>query len=276
LNTGAGIPSDGRPKLEEKMAQRQAWICAIVLGCLTVSTPLAALPWGKQWVGDAELPKPVGIGFDVFSMDQGYVISDLSLAIPGFDVSAVSGLEVDNSITELNVKVDAWLLPFLNVFGIVGKIDGTTLVDLRRASIVLPFQNIQIDYDGTVYGGGLTLAIGKGRYFGSLTYTYTESNLGGDFDSSVQAQTLMPKVGLSGDHGSFWVGAFYLSAEETHRGTTTVPILGTVGFDIALQEEEALSYTIGGAVHWGERFTLTMEGGFSGRTTTLISAGWRF
>jgi len=258
------------------MDKRQAWICAIVLGCLVASAPLQALPWGKKWVGDAELPKPIGIGVDIFAMDQGYVISDLSLAIPSLPISSVDGLDVTNSITEVNVKVDAWLLPFLNVFGIVGSIDGTTLVDLRGASVELPFQNIQIDYDGTVYGGGFTLAIGNGRYFGSLTYSYTETDLGGDFESSVTAETWMPKVGLSGDRGSFWVGAFYLSADEHHVGSTTVPILGTVGFDISLQEEEDLSYTIGGSVNWGERFTLTFEGGFSGRTTTLISAGWRF
>jgi hypothetical protein len=258
------------------MLKRRAWICTIVFCFLAMTPALHATVFGKNLARGAQLPRTAGIGIDIFAMDQGYVISDLSFTAAGFPAIAVDGVDVENSLTEFNLKADIWLWPFLNVFAIYGEIDGTTSIDFRNANVALPFDSLEVDYDGSVYGGGVTLAIGTQRYFGSLTYSYSESDLQGDFNSSIEAQVWLPKVGITGDRGAFWVGGFYLDSEEKHTGSLVVPVLGSVAFDTTLAEEEALSYVVGGSINWGDHFTLTMEGGFSDRTTTLISGAWRF
>ena len=257
------------------MRFRIRFVMALILILGTV--PLQALPWGKSWARGRELPRPVGIGIDVFAMDQEYDVVELQFTAPGVSVPSVTGLDVENAVSEINLKVDAWLLPFLNVFALVGELEGKTVVDLEGSNIsaLLPFDTFRFDYDGTVYGGGVTLAGGGERYFGSLTASYTETDLGGDFDSAVEAFVLMPKIGLQGDKGAFWIGAFILDTSETHSGKIPVPFLGQVDFDLELKERDSTNFLVGGSVTW-DHLTLTLEGGFSKRSTLLMSFGYRF
>jgi hypothetical protein len=255
------------------MKLRAAFAVALLV---FAAVPLSAeLPFGKSWAEGMTLPKTYGIGIDIFSMDQGYVLDSLALSVPGLVIDP-NNLEVDNNLSELNLKVDAWLFPFMNVFGIVGEIDGTTKIDLRGANAQLPFENLVVDYDGLVYGGGLVLIYGGERFFTSLTYAYTEADLGGDFDSTIETQALMPRIGVHGGKGAFWVGGMYLDTEEVHSGRVMVPVLGDVGFDATLTQEDDWNFTTGASVTWGESFTISIEGGFGDRTTTLISGGYRF
>ncbi len=253
------------------------WIAGVLLTILGTA-PLAALPFGRSWAGDADLPRPVGIGIDIFSMDQAYQISSLQFTAPGFN-QTIEGLEVDNNITEINVKLDAWLLPFMNVFVIAGDLEGTTAVDLRGAGPALqalPFETIHLDYGGMVYGAGMTLAAGGRRMFGAVTITLSKTDLGGDFESDVEALVIMPKIGIQGHQGSFWVGGLFLDTDENHRGTMAVPPLGDVEFEIHLTEKDSFNYLLGASLNLSEHWTLTMEGGFGKRTTTLINLDYRF
>jgi len=255
--------------------KNRMWVVLALTGLMLSASSLAALPFGKSWARGAELPRPWGVGIDVFAMDQGYDVQSLSFTAQGIPFPSVTGLEVQNSVTEINVKLDAWLLPFLNAFVIVGDLNGETDVDLRNVNVPLPFDQFHFEYDGLVYGGGMTLAAGGRRIFGSLTASYTETNLGGDFDSSVKSFVLFPKIGIQGQKGAYWLGAMYLNTDEHHSGSIPVPLLGTVAFDILLGESDALSYLVGTSVTL-DHVTLALEGGFSNRTTMLISLGYRF
>ena len=71
-----------------------------------------------------------------------------------------------NNTTSTHLRIDYWVLPFLNVFGLVGKIDSNTSVDLGGFDLGLPIQldDLQVDSKGTVYGLGLVLAAEIGFY----------------------------------------------------------------------------------------------------------------
>ena len=61
---------------------------------LLLSLPMASqaessLPFMKDLAGDAELPRPWGIGLDFFTMDQDYDIDNLEFALPGVIVGDV-------------------------------------------------------------------------------------------------------------------------------------------------------------------------------------------
>lgn len=107
-----------------------------------------------------------------------YQIDSLSFSPPPTfplpPITNVLAIVVDSEIENVDLKVDVWLLPFLNVFGIYGRIDGRTTVDLSNTGVLLPpdFQRLNIAYDGDVYGGGVVLAVGGDRWFASLTGTF--------------------------------------------------------------------------------------------------------
>src|SRR5512145_214888 len=72
--------------------------------------------WGKDWAAGQTLPLPFGVGITVYEQHQDYTITSLVVGVPGFESLPTDRLDIDNRIREVNVKLDAWLLPFLNVF----------------------------------------------------------------------------------------------------------------------------------------------------------------
>jgi hypothetical protein len=262
-------------------------IGAVVLGPMMASMVLAGsaqaggLPWGKEMAAGHDLPRPYGLGVDFFSMDQDYEISSLQFSLPGVPPIPPELVDVKNEIDHKDIKFDAWLFPFLNVFALYGKVDARTDVDLTAvptAQLGLPpLGRIPIRYDGNVYGAGLTLAYGGDAWFTSLTGTWTHTNLSGDFDSSVKSQSWQPRVGLVEGPWAGWVGAQYIKVEEDHAGVIQlVPALPPIPFAVSLQESKAWTPMLGASYSLNKDFNFTAEYGGGARKTWLFNATWRF
>jgi len=266
--------------MKPRVYQRSVTVMA-VLAVLAAAVPVSAQtstrqPLGGSKVDPGRLPRPVGIGLTLYDQSQDYDVTALSFNVPGISIDPGSDLEIDNKLQEVNLKIDYWLLPYLNVFGLIGNLDGKTKVDLSRADLPIPLSRLTIDYDGEVYGGGVTLSAGSDHFFGSLTGIYTETDLSGEFDSSVEALVITPKVGLYGRRGAFWIGAMYQDASESHAGTVGVPFIGAVDFAVELEEQDAWNFLVGMSGALSEHWFLELEGGVAGRLTSSISITYRF
>lgn len=233
-------------------------------------------PFAAHLAEGKKLPLPYGIGLTVYDQSQDYALDSLVLGLPGFGNLPLDRFAIDNRITDYNVQMDVWLLPFLNVFGLVGAIDGRTEVDFSRVPLPFPLGKVRIDYGGTVYGGGMTLAAGGDIWFTSLSGVATAADLSGDFDSSADSLVVMPRLGLHNDRGSVWVGAMYLETEEKHRGTIELPFVGAVPFAVELEQQDRWNALAGLHANLGERWTLDLEGGFGARQSVSATVGWRF
>ncbi len=262
------------------MAKRlQDVVLMIVLVVVVVAVPGVCadnglFPFCKSMAGDRKLPRPWGFGMTLHQQDQDYSLGRLDVDIP-VDLALAQDVDVENTVGEANLKVDLWLLPFLNVFGLLGRIEGETTVNLTPF-----FSDLSIEYDGVVYGAGVTCAGGVGRYFGSLTAAYTDTSLD-TRDSSVEAWVISPKVGMTaharGGHPIvFWVGAMYQDADEEHEGQITVPVFGQVRYDVLLEEKAPWNYLVGLSTAVGECVSIELEGGVGDRTQLTGSVGWRF
>lgn len=227
-------------------------------------------PLGRSMAGDRDLPLPFGLGVTFYSQQQDYALDQLAVDVPIVNPEELEGIEVTNSVDELNLRIDAWLLPFLNVFGIVGQIDGKTAVDL-----VSPLPGFSVDYSGMVYGGGITLAAGGETCFGSLSATYTATDLD-QSNSDVKAWYVVPKFGLRRGQGAFWVGATYETAEEAHEGQLVLPFYGAVNYDVVLHEQDHWNSTLGISADFAKSWNLVIEGGLGNRTHVLATVTRRF
>ena len=259
--------------------------------------------FGNDMAGDRKLPRTWGIGIDYFGMHQPYQIDSLilvdTLQTPGGPVEVdlagllapdPSVLDVNNDLSNFDLKVDVWVLPFLNVFGIYGQIDGDTHINLSALGLPLPPEtnSLTFSYDGDVFGGGLVLAFGGDRWFGSITGTFTDTDLGGDFKSTVSATTIQPRLGLRfGDHTEIWVGGYILDAEETHSGIVDIdlgPILGSMlpvdaqdaEFEVELSQQEDFNASIGMHMMLSDAWETTIEVGAGDRRTVLANFTYRF
>lgn len=239
----------------------------------------STLPFMKDLVGDTELPRPWGIGVDFYTMQQDYNIRDLQFNLPGISLNDPSQIDVTNDVVHFDIQADVWLLPFLNVFGIVGKVNNDTLVDLSTVAVTgLPFSlgTLPVSFDGTVYGGGFTLAFGGETWFASATTAFTHTKTSGDLNSAVDSLSIQPRLGLLRNQWRFWAGTMYLDVDEKHSGTFQLPGLGGVPFAVKLATKDNWNFSTGVGYVFNDRANLSFELGFGSRKHTLFNFNVRF
>lgn len=244
--------------------------------------------FGSDWAAGRDMPRAFGVGIDYFNMDQALELDSLSfVAPPGAPFPPTidpSLIRADNDIENFDLKVDVWLLPFLNVFGIYGRIDGQTGVDLAGLNLGLPpgVDRFNINYDGDVFGGGIVLVYGGERWFGSVTATFTDTDLSGDFQSTVQASTIQPRIGLRTDRNiEVWLGGYIIDADESHTGTVNLDLgfgLGIIPIDFAadLSQKTRFNPSVGLHMSLDNGWEATVEVGGGDRTTALGNITYRF
>lgn len=266
-------------------------LIAIALLMPFSATAESRLPFLKDKVGDVELPRPWGIGLDFYTMDQDYDVEFLTIesaALPGLSLGDPSTLGVTNEVQHFDIKIDAWLLPFLNVFAIIGHVESDTLIDLRNTPIQglgVPLNSLPFASDGSVVGLGFTLAYGGDNWFTSVTTTRTEADLGGTFNSNIDSTTIQPRLGLVHGQWQYWIGGLYLDTEETHSGVvdlplgvdaTGAPVLVPLSFDVVLGGSDDWNVAVGARHVFSEHADLTFEVGVGDRSHTLFNFTYRF
>jgi len=93
------------------------------------------LPFLAQKVIDKgyDLPLPYGIGFTYANVDQLQLLTELQVGINGREIIPFEFVSFDRAQSisnSYNLKADAWILPFMNVFVMLGKVDGSAPLDI--------------------------------------------------------------------------------------------------------------------------------------------------
>lgn len=256
--------------------------------CFTVATvAVLTMAAAGRAAEEAATPLPFGVGVTLFQQQQDYDVDTGVVSLGGtiIPLDMVPGVGIQSDLTETNLKFDGWVLPFLNVFGLVGVIDGTTRVNAPLDVVMGPGAGsvpLNLEYDGLVLGGGATLAVGTEAFFGTLTATYTVTDLDIS-DSSITAVTLSPKVGyVLDDIGedkalTFWVGAMMQEVQEDQAGSIMLPVLGgLVMYDVELKEQDIWNGLAGLSLHASKDWSFELEAGFGARQHALLAATRRF
>ncbi len=257
-----------------------------------------SLPLGKSLAAGHELPLPLGISANVFFMEQDMEAQSIAVDIPPLPLPTgplqlppglpAESAKLESRVTTTTAKIDAWVLPFLNVYGVAGYVDGETTASgfsvgglPPELASLLP-NSFAIAYSGSTYGVGGTLAAGYNQFFASLDANYTESDL--DIgDSTIEAFVISPRIGITGDlgglSGALYVGAMYQDVDEQQNGTVQFPIAGVsvpVGYDVISAAKEEWNYLVGANLKASESWNYGIEVGFSDRTHVMATLNYRF
>jgi hypothetical protein len=222
-----------------------------------------------------KLPNPFGIGLSLYTQDQNYTIDKLVLGVQTIDPAAAKNLKIKNTTKAAHLTADYWVLPFVDVYAILGQVRGSTNVNLSQVNIGVPLQDLDVKYRGLLYGAGLVLAYGGAHVFGTLDLNYNNTSLDVT-TSSVSAWLATPRVGYDFGTTSVWLGGMYQDPQERHRGTFDVPGLGPVPYDVTLGAKDKWSYLAGLSTEFTPHWVLTLEGGFGLRTAALAHLDYRF
>ena len=281
----------------------RAALTALALALLVPISPWARAADAGRWPdflpiwGSAaraagyELPRPIGLAVGHMAQKQPFTVDSLTLEGSGVSYNldntvVVSGLT--NTDRTTNVRLDAWLLPFLNVYAVVtrtsGRAEGTAIAGpvpgLLPNGGVFPFD---LHYNGKGYGGGVTLAGGWRNFFGVIDSNYVTTNL--DI-SSVNARSIVTSVrlGYRGSigpvKGSVWIGGMYEDIAQTFQ----IPVAG-VGFGhilpggravVAESPKTPLNTIVGARWEVTPGFDLMAEYGFGPRDSIYTTVTFRF
>ena len=234
-----------------------------------------------------DLPLPFGLGANFMNIWQDYNIKSVQFTplvpVP-FPIDGVQVSTAEGKGYSIDGRLDFWLLPFLNLYGVVGYTEGESRADATipgLGNLRFPFE---LNYEGVTYGGGATLAYGTKHFFASLDYNYTETDL--DIaDSRITAHVFTPRVGWHGQVGKLksaaWLGTMYQGIAQEFRGTLNVSVPGVPGpipVSYAVDEEPTNPWNMVMGLEWqiNRHLHFVIEGGVIGREQILSSLTFRF
>ncbi|TBL97459.1 hypothetical protein [Hafnia paralvei] len=251
-----------------------------------------------------ELPEPFGIGVNYMNMRQNIVVDSIKLTGLPLNLDKLLNIGVghtrEKSKTE-SVKLDAWILPFLNIYGLVGHTKGTsstkiTSVKLGSFPIKVPAgTSFDLDFKGTTYGGGATLVGGYNNWFSAIDANYTETRFD-ILDGSISAFTLTPRLGyrfttpgidmlnLAPGKLNAWIGSMYQDVQQEFRGNlsdlnlpSSLTALAKNGrFDVKQHLQSPWNVLLGAQYEITRNFNLITEFGFAERNSFFVSGEYRF
>jgi len=269
------------------------------------------------------LPLPFGISVVGLTQKQPFTVSKIGLEVDGQQSNIINEF-IDDTITAKNLKVsdttynlrlDAWILPFWNVYGIVGKTKGKAELELdvdlelptlllaatgigsgfsdkRCTSIDLPFQgpapghclvsadSIQttLHFNGTVLGYGTTIAGGYGDFFGMFDVNYSEADINIAIEKTQQT-VYSARLGWNGSigvyQGQLWFGAMKQDIEQQIAVTTPDSKVAVL---IDQHTSSPVNYLIGAQWNITEEWAVIAETNFafSDRQQFMMQIGYRF
>jgi hypothetical protein len=239
-----------------------------------------------------DLPLPFG-GALVLTRLSGRKIdvTDVRLALadnPGQSISQFLDLGSTSDVFNANLKFDAWLLPFLNVYALVGYVHNESTTD---ATVTLPrpgpipgedvFETeIKTELDGFIGGGGIVLAGGYKNFYFVGDASYVQTDLG--FDDAFTALIATIRAGYTGKLADFplqmWLGVGNWDTAATASGHGSLSNGARFTFEADQKPHTLWMYDIGANLEISKRFQLFVDIGFDfeGGSLFVIGPTYRF
>jgi hypothetical protein len=239
-----------------------------------------------------ELPLPYGAAFVITRLGGRKIqVDDLRIGIndePAQSVSDFADLGSTSDVFNANLKFDAWLLPFLSVYALVGYVHNESDTHLQ---VTLPKPGpipgeIQVDkrvptsLDGVVGGVGMTLAGGHGPFFVVVDANYIQSDLG--FDDRFDALIATLRAGWNGKLNDtpvqLWLGAGNWDTAATAKGHVKIDDETTLRFEADQRPKSYWMYDVGSQIEFSKRWQLVLDLGFDfdGGYVAVIGPTYRY
>ena len=240
------------------------------------------LPLFKRLAGKFADRLPLPLGFDFAFVKQWnkqlFTSNQITFRDRTFNVPSDDFSQLRNDSTSFVGVLDAWILPFLNIYGVAGYTTGE--LDF---SVTLPeFGNLSLDVDkkfhGYTAGGGGLVGGAYNNFFGLVDVTYVTSDLN-IFTENVETFAVAPRIGyehvLGRLKGAISVGANYYR-QSTLRASTFEFGDETIDIDFRVAEKNPWNGAVALRAVLFHRFDVAVSGGFGSRRALIARAGFRF
>ncbi len=237
----------------------------------------------------AEFPKPYGIAASMYYQRMNMSIQRVSLGDivldPSEGIIDFDGSEIQNTVISSQARADVWVLPFMNVYGMLGRVttfnDIGLQINLNTDPIpgitpgdITLFERQEIaNINGRVLGIGTVLAGGYQNFFANVNITWAKTYLE-EVDSYQQSFVVFPMVGISSDFANFIAGAIYQDSGQVNKGSFTNSSGTTTRYEVEY-DAKLWNFTVGLNKSIGN-WSIVIFQGFGARTNSAIEVGYRF
>jgi hypothetical protein len=234
-----------------------------------------------------ELPLPFGVSAVLVTLLNRQVkVNDVRVGLNGAPPSSVSRFldlgSTSDIVFNANLKADAWLLPFMNLYLLLGYVYNKTTT---HADITLPgninfTREIKTTLDGFVGGGGMTLAGGYNDFFMVFDANWSQTDIG--FDDRFRAIIATVRAGWNGKVASYplqlWLGEGYWNTENTAKSTVNVPGVGRIEFEADQGPRYLWMTDVGANLEIAKNFQTVLDFGFDyhGGYFIVLAPTYRF
>ncbi|WP_425397450.1 hypothetical protein [Aeoliella sp.] len=248
------------------------------------------LPLCKDIAGDRaeKLLPPLGTSYVFTSLDRNVAVSDVRLSFGANLPVSVDRVEVPtttfHAVSHVS-RIDLWVFPCVNVYGIVGHTQTKGDVAVEVDAFPLPTSGpvlirAPVNLYGPTAGFGVTSVVGGDCWFASLDVnkTWTTFNR---LDSSLTALVITPRVGMIIEsrffNGEVHVGAMYQDTAQTVELTIDHAILGNdLNVRVDQFEPNPWNFLVGTMWALDERVQVILEGGMGGRSYVITGLTLRY
>ncbi len=241
-------------------------------------------------------PYAWGAGIEGFTFIQDYSAAKLTLqneVIKAYSDSLTQHITGGGS--QVVIRPDIWVLPFLDIYGIAGFAHGHLEPDITANGVFLelPYQdtvytvfldtNVIINkptrYNGSVYGFGATAFYSYRDFFVEVDYNYSEVHPQ-EMNTKLVSHRFSPKIGKMfklkkyNQMATVWLGAAFLDDSQTLTGVVNVrevagDLANYIGeeavYTAAINPVQRWNMAIGGTYSINYHFNVSLEVGFLGR-----------
>ncbi len=256
------IERSAKPELVNQDTQSDTQRKVISVKAVPVQESTFLPFWGDEARARGyELPLPFGVSISHMNIRQNIDVDSINFDGLGWDSyqmpSSLFDIQVDKTRQKSKtdtLKLDLWLLPFMNIYGVVGQTKGSSLskvsvnsdpsnykfgsVNWIIANVIkgmhdsgqLKDLDFKLDFKGTTLGAGTTFVGGYENWFATLDMNYTQTRFD-ILEGEIDAFTLSPRVGysftipaidmlnMSPSKLNVWVGSMYQNVQQEFKGS---------------------------------------------------------
>ena len=248
-----------------------------------------------------------GAGIYGFSYNQEYATRQLFLENEKIKARSDSIThDIHAGEYQILFRPEIWVLPYLNIYGIIGYAKGDVNPDITANGIIVELPvgdtivevpidtsisiNEPMKYNGPVYGFGITACYTYNQFFIEMDYNYSEVHPK-DMDGKLVSHRFSPKVGMifipqqGHIESAVWLGASWLENTQTLTGVVNVrEILGNLAdylgeeaeYTATLKPVNRWNMVIGGSLAINKHYNVALEAGFIGRKNISLGILYRF
>jgi hypothetical protein len=203
--------------------------------------------WGQKATARGfRLPYPAGVSFQYFGQRSDILIDNLKVGFNGGEMHDLDHVvrfdEAKSSSDGLSIRPDLWVLPFLNVYAIIGHSWASTevsyglwLPDSSGGEQQVFDADTKVEFDANTFGFGITPTVGvRGAWLAlDMNFTWTDVP---QLNEPAAAFVFDPRIGKSFRVGNdpdenlnLWAGGFRL---KINTGTTgSIPLADALPID---------------------------------------------